>query len=132
MLNIVNGIIVDTFQEQREKTNNRNDYKKNVCYICNTKRTYFERNSLDYELHINVEHSLINYFQYMLTILKTDKQNLNSLDYQILDQILNNQTGFFPGDKENEEENRKKEQIQKKLEEKSSSERNEEQVEEDD
>ena len=67
----------------------------------------------------------------MLTILKTDKQNLNSLDYQILDQILNNQTGFFPGDKENEEENRKKEQNQKKLEEKSNSETNEEQVEED-
>ena len=96
MLNVVNGIIVDTFQEQREKTNNRNDSKKNICYICNTQRTYFEKNGINYESHINVTHSLINYFQYMLTILKTDKQELNSLDFNILEQIQNNQTGFFP------------------------------------
>lgn len=41
MLNIVNGIIVDTFQEKREKANTRNDSKKNICYICNTNRSYF-------------------------------------------------------------------------------------------
>ncbi len=45
MLNIVNGIIVDTFQEQREKTNNRNDSKKNICYICSSLGTNNIRNN---------------------------------------------------------------------------------------
>ena len=40
----------------------------------------------------------------MLTILKTDKQNLNSLDFKILEQIQNNQTGFFPSKKEEDGE----------------------------
>ena len=49
----------------------------------------------------------------MLTILKTDKQNLNSLDFKILEQIQNNQTGFFPskkdedGEEEDDEEEKK-------------------------
>ena len=104
MLNVINSIIVDTFQEQREKANNRNDSKENVCYICNTNRTYFEKNGIDYDHHIEVTHSLQNYFQYCLTILKTSKQDLNSLDYSILEQIQNNQTGFFPLEKKEEDE----------------------------
>ena len=54
----------------------------------------------------------------MLTILKRDKQNLNSLDFKILEQIQNNQTGFFPSKKEEDgeeedEEEEKKGEIEK-------------------
>ena len=54
----------------------------------------------------------------MLTILKTDKQNLNALDVKILEQIQNNQTGFFPSKKEEDgeeedEEEEKKGEIEK-------------------
>ena len=54
----------------------------------------------------------------MFPILKTDKQNLNSLDFKILEQIQNNQTGFFPSKKEEDgeeedEEEEKKGEIEK-------------------
>lgn len=100
LLNVINGIIVDTFQEQREKANEKSDAKANLCYICNTNRSYFERNGQDYDYHIKEEHSIKNYFEYLLTLLKSEEQDLNSIDSSILKQLLDSQTHYFPSKKD--------------------------------
>lgn len=106
LLNVINGIIVDTFQEQREMANEKSDARENLCYICNTNRSYFERNGQDYEYHINEEHSLINYFEYFLTLLKRDEQSLNSIDSSIRKQLLDLQTHYFPSKKDKDKDSK--------------------------
>ena len=96
MLNIINGIIVDTFQEQREKNNIRNDAKINRCFICHHDRQYIEKNGINSSFHMKVVHSYKSYFDYLISIQKQNKLDLNSLDYEIWKKMENEKTDFFP------------------------------------
>ena len=95
-LNAINGIIVDTFQSLREEANELYEIKMNICFICSLKRGIFERIGLDFEAHKEREHNILNYFHYLLKILNTDEQELNSLDYQVLLSFRQTRTDFFP------------------------------------
>lgn len=96
MLNVINGIIVDTFQDLREKNNKRNDIKENECYICAINRIEFQINSLDFEAHKLNEHNFNNYTYYLIRINEIDEHDLNSVDYQSLLCCRKKQTSFFP------------------------------------
>ena len=96
MLNIINGIIVDTFQEQREKNNIRNDAKINRCFICHHDRQYIEKHGINSSFHMKVVHSYKSYFDYLISIQKQNKLDLNSLDYEIWKKMENEKTDFFP------------------------------------
>lgn len=96
MLNVINGIIVDTFQDLREKNNKRKDIKENQCYICAIDRINFQINSLDFVAHQEFEHNLYNYILYLINIHKIDEHDLNSVDYQSKLCCDNQQTSFFP------------------------------------
>ena len=96
LLNIINGIIVDTFLELREKSNEENETKLNICYICSLHRTLFEKRGIDFEFHKNQEHNIMNYFDYIYKVEITEESELNSLDYQVRQSIKNKRTDFFP------------------------------------
>lgn len=95
-LNAINDIIVDTFQSLREEANELYEIKMNICFICSLNRTIFERIGLDFEQHKEREHNILNYFHYVMKILNTDEQELNSLDYQVLLSFKQLRTDFFP------------------------------------
>ena len=96
LLNIISGVIVDTFQELREKSVEENETKLNICYICSLHRTLFEKRGIDFEYHKDHEHNIMNYFSYIYKIEMTDESDLNSLDYQVRQSIKNKRTDFFP------------------------------------
>ena len=96
MLNIINGIIVDTFQALREEANAQYETKMNVCFICSLNRSVFERRGIDFDFHKEIEHNCLSYFHYLYKILQTDEQELNSLDYQVLLSYRQARTDFFP------------------------------------
>ena len=96
LLNIINGVIVDTFLELREKSNEENETKLNICYICSLHRTLFEKRGIDFEYHKDHEHNIMNYFDYIYKIEITDESDLNSLDYQVRQSIKTKRTDFFP------------------------------------
>ena len=96
LLNIISGVIVDTFQELREKSVEENETKLNICYICSLHRTLFEKRGIDFEYHKDHEHNIMNYFNYIYKVEMTDESELNSLDYQVRQSIKNKRTDFFP------------------------------------
>jgi hypothetical protein len=96
MLNIINGIIVDTFQALREQNNLKSDIQENVCYICSLNRSKFEIKGINFNYHKYTEHNILNYFFYIFKLQLTDEQDLNSLDYQVLNSIKDLRTDFFP------------------------------------
>jgi hypothetical protein len=99
MLNVINGIIVDTFQDLREKNTLRNNIRNNECYICAINKIEFQINSLDFEAHKKEEHNLHNFIYYLIKISEMDEQDLNSVDYQSLLCCIKKQTSFFPMNK---------------------------------
>jgi len=95
-INIVNGIIVDTFQDLRGSTNDKNDISENVCYICSCTRSDIEVAGGNFHDHRTSEHQILYYFYYMFNITSTEVKNLNSLDAQISQAIEKIQSDFFP------------------------------------
>lgn len=96
MLNIINGIIVDTFQELREKNNVRDDKRVNECFICSLNRGKFEIKGVSYENHVDNQHNVLNYFVYLSKIDFTDEHDLNSLDFQVFNAFKSQKIDFFP------------------------------------
>ncbi len=97
MINIINGIIVDTFQSERQKNNQLKEVKDNSCYICSIKKSKFEAQGIDFNYHINKEHNIMNYFQYILKIENTvDQADLTFIESYVLDKVSNGITDFLP------------------------------------
>ena len=96
LLNVINSIIVDTFQALREEANAQYETKMNICFICSLNRNVFDRKGIDFDYHKEHEHNILNYFLYLYKIIKTDEQELNSLDYQVLLSYRQTRTDFFP------------------------------------
>ncbi len=96
LLNVINSIIVDTFQALREEANAQYETKMNICFICSLNRNVFDRKGIDFDYHKEHEHNILNYFHYLYKIIKSDEQELNSLDYQVLLSYRQTRTDFFP------------------------------------
>jgi len=58
ILNIIFGIIVDTFATLREEKNNIQHDFENNCYVCGVEKTDFDRFGLGFKNHIKDDHYL--------------------------------------------------------------------------
>ena len=96
MVNIINAIIVNTFQDLRVESNEKIVSLENTCFICSNHRTKFEIKGIDFSDHIKVEHNLINYIHYLIRISEVDKKNLNSNDSYCKECFEDKRTNFFP------------------------------------
>ena len=96
LMNMITGIIIDSFQKLRDQKSEENEMKENTCYICSLHREKFEKKGIKFENHTQQEHNIINYFNYIYKVEMTDESDLNSLDYQVMQSIKNKRTDFFP------------------------------------
>ncbi len=96
MLNVINGIIVDTFQQLREESAVTYTRKHDVCFVCSFNRDIFEKKGFNFEEHKSYDHNILNYVHYILKVLSTDKHDLNSVDSYVLNLMMQGRTDFFP------------------------------------
>ena len=57
VLNIVFGIIIDSFAELRDHQNAMNEDMRNKCFICSLERQTFDRYSDGFEPHVAHDHN---------------------------------------------------------------------------
>ena len=67
LLNMVTGVIVDTFSELREDEKERRDKLNNVCFICGIERAKMDELGAgnDFEEHIRHHHDRWSYFYFL-------------------------------------------------------------------
>ena len=68
LLNIVFGIILDSFGELRETQSIKRNDLENHCFICHKNRFEFEKCGIKFENHIKFEHNLWSYFAYVMML----------------------------------------------------------------
>ena len=56
-LNIIFGIIVDSFSELRDAQSIRHDDLENICFICGFSKDKFEKQGVNFNYHINFDHN---------------------------------------------------------------------------
>lgn len=96
MINVFNGIIVDTFQSLRQEKEKKESFQKNVCFICELKRSQFEKEGYSYVDHIHNTHNIANYIHYFIRLGHTDEFELNSLESWVKKNLDGKKTDFFP------------------------------------
>ena len=96
IMNVVFGIIIDTFRELRLIHNEVEYEKANICLICGAKREELERNKINFITHINSDHNIWSYMHYMLRIKNSDPQDLMSINGYAYEKMDEKSTYWFP------------------------------------
>ena len=58
VLNLIFGVIIDTFGDLRAEKNEREFVLRNNCFICGLERSRFDNKSVTFEEHSEQEHNL--------------------------------------------------------------------------
>lgn len=97
LLNIIFGIIIDTFAELRDKKKKTDIDIKNVCFICNIDRGTFDRETEEgFEVHINYDHKVWQYLNFIIHLKSITSTELNGTESYILDLFEKEDISWFP------------------------------------
>ena len=79
-LNIVFGIIIDSFSEQRDARNIRDDDLSQNCFVCGNTRATFINSNNTFDNHCSKDHSPWHYIYYILYLKQKGYQELTGLE----------------------------------------------------
>jgi len=97
-MNIVFGIIIDTFGQLRDIESIRVEYLSNYCLVCGVAKTEFEAQGINFFYHTNIEHNIEDYISYMIRLYINAKNLFYDIDYLIFEYVNKLNISWFPGD----------------------------------
>lgn len=96
-LNVILGIIVDTFSNLREEKRALLENLASECFICSRKRYEFESAGGGYEEHIKSQHNMYYYLYYIMHLRAKDPNEYSGHESFVVDQLYNQGSSeFFP------------------------------------
>jgi hypothetical protein len=95
-LNMVFGIIIDTFGELRDIEQEKEEVLATKCLICAIDKTTFESVGINFAYHVKVQHNIEDFVAYLIR-LNINKRNLvHEIDYYIYENYLRQNVSWFP------------------------------------
>ena len=61
VLNLIFGVIIDTFADLRSEKQQKEEILKNTCFTCGLDRSQFDNKAVSFEDHIRHEHNMWHY-----------------------------------------------------------------------
>lgn len=101
LMNIVFGIIIDTFAELRDKKSFIDNDRKNKCFICNIDRytviiTQFDRNSYGFDKHVKDDHNVWQYLYFLVHLKEKDVTEFNGIESVCSEQLKTCDISWIP------------------------------------
>eukprot|EP00340_Litonotus_pictus_P003324 CAMPEP_0170527224 /NCGR_PEP_ID=MMETSP0209-20121228/12691_1 /TAXON_ID=665100 ORGANISM="Litonotus pictus, Strain P1" /NCGR_SAMPLE_ID=MMETSP0209 /ASSEMBLY_ACC=CAM_ASM_000301 /LENGTH=2613 /DNA_ID=CAMNT_0010817613 /DNA_START=128 /DNA_END=7969 /DNA_ORIENTATION=+ len=96
LLNMINGVIVSTFSELRENDDKKKEDRKYKCFICSIHKKEFDKQNVDYEEHTTLNHSVIQYVNYIIKLRLMSAYDLTYKEKTILDAFKDRKVDVFP------------------------------------
>ena len=97
LLNIIFGIVIDTFAQNRDAANEIKDNMENVCFICGIDRNTFDRkHAHGYEYHIEHEHSVWHYLSFVIHINQKKPTERTGPESYVADMLEKADLSFYP------------------------------------
>jgi inositol 1,4,5-triphosphate receptor type 3 len=96
LLNMINGVIVSTFSQIREESNNKEEDINNKCFICNIDRMEFEKRKIDFKWHLKYEHNSKTYIKFFICLGLIHEKDLDADQGFILECIKMRDVYCFP------------------------------------
>ncbi|GFR73259.1 inositol 1,4,5-trisphosphate receptor type 1 [Elysia marginata] len=95
-LNIIFGIIVDTFSELRDSKWQIDNDMKTTCFICSRESYDFERQAGGFEKHVKQEHNQWAYLFFFIHLDETRPNDYSALELYVHKLLKKNNFDFFP------------------------------------
>jgi hypothetical protein len=96
-LNIVFGIIVDSFAQLREQREGVDTDQQSKCFICGIERNAFDLLTPGgFEQHITSEHNMWHYVYFMHYLQVKDEDEFNGQEADVATKLEDRDTSFFP------------------------------------
>jgi inositol 1,4,5-triphosphate receptor type 3 len=95
-MNIIFGIIIDTFAELRDQNNTKENDMNNVCFICSFDRHKFENKGDGFEHHVKIDHNPWNYIYFLYNIKRKDPTEYNGVETFVREKLDNQEIGWIP------------------------------------
>lgn len=96
LLNIIFGIIIDTFAALRDKKNEFNDLIANNCIICELKKFVIESKGEGWKTHILKSHNIESYLNFLVYIKEKKITDCTGVEKFVKESIKNNEYVFIP------------------------------------
>ena len=98
MLNIVQGIVIDTFASLRTKAEEEKNDMDYICFICGLSEDQIQRltNKASFLHHTLIEHSIWNYLHYLCYLLAKEETEYTGIESHVCSQYKQGLTSFFP------------------------------------
>jgi len=97
LLNIIFGIVIDTFAQQRDLQKQIKDDIDNVCFVCGIDRNTFDRkHPIGFEHHIRFEHNLWHYLSFMVHLRVKGETEYTGPESYVKDMLVKGDFSFFP------------------------------------
>uniref|UniRef100_A0A0N4ZIS5 Inositol 1,4,5-trisphosphate receptor n=1 Tax=Parastrongyloides trichosuri TaxID=131310 RepID=A0A0N4ZIS5_PARTI len=96
VLNLIFGVIIDTFGDLRSEKNEREDVLKNTCFICGLERGKFDNHSVSFETHRNNEHNLWHYLFFIVLLQEKDSTEFTGPESYVAECVKSKSIDWFP------------------------------------
>jgi hypothetical protein len=96
ILNLIFGVIIDTFADLRSEKNAKDENLKNTCFICGLQRSAFDNKSVTFEEHIEREHNMWNYLKFIVLLKVKDPTEFTGPESYVHGKIQKKDVEWFP------------------------------------
>ncbi|XP_075250138.1 inositol 1,4,5-trisphosphate-gated calcium channel ITPR2-like isoform X3 [Convolutriloba macropyga] len=96
LMNIIFGIIVDTFSELRDLKWQTEEDMNSKCFICSRSSYDFEHYGKGFDYHVKKEHNMWAYLFYFIHLDDTRKNDYTALDLYVYRLLSKENYEFFP------------------------------------
>ena len=98
MLNMIFGIIIEAFGDLRQKEQQIDKDKTEICFICGVDKDTLEKRGEKLEVHTDKVHNVWTYVDYMLGLRFVDIQETNAINSYVMENLERKELIWFPYD----------------------------------
>ncbi|XP_074500955.1 inositol 1,4,5-trisphosphate-gated calcium channel ITPR3 isoform X1 [Sebastes fasciatus] len=96
VLNLIFGVIIDTFADLRSEKQKKEEILKTTCFICGLERDKFDNKTVSFEEHFKLEHNIWNYLYFIVLVREKNKTDYTGPESYVAHMIKNNNLDWFP------------------------------------
>lgn len=96
VLNLIFGVIIDTFADLRSEKQKKEEILKTTCFICGLERDKFDNKTVSFEEHIKLEHNIWNYLYFIVLVREKNHTDYTGPESYVAHMIKNNNLDWFP------------------------------------
>ncbi|XP_073472149.1 inositol 1,4,5-trisphosphate-gated calcium channel ITPR3 isoform X3 [Aquarana catesbeiana] len=96
VLNLIFGVIIDTFADLRSEKQKKEEVLKTTCFICGLERDKFDNKTVSFEEHIKEEHNIWNYLYFIVLVRVKNKTDYTGPESYVAQMIKRRDLDWFP------------------------------------